>query len=237
MDKVKILVVDDEWNMRNLLRIHLVKSGFYVIEAENGGTALDKMNDQLFQLVILDLMMPGLDGIEVCQEIRKRDASVPILMLTAKTETRDKVKGLETGADDYLTKPFETEEFIARVQALLRRVQKTPAEETMDKKISLDGLTMDVSEHVVSVDEQPVHLTPKEYELLKMLLTHPKRVYSREQILFIVWGMDYFGDERTVDTHIKSIRRKLKRAGLPYNPIQTVWGVGYKIIGSSGHES
>jgi two-component system response regulator ResD len=224
----QILVVDDEWNMRNLLRIYLTKNGFDVFEACNGLEALDMVKRNHFDVVILDLMMPEMDGWEVCAKIREVK-SVPIVMVTARAETKDKVQGLNLGADDYLTKPFEPQELIARVNALLRRttVKETSGNE-FNNNILLSELIIDPDGRQVLIHEHPVELTPKEFDLLHVLASHPTRVYSRDHLLLEIWGADYFGDERTVDTHIKSIRGKVKKAGMTYNPIFTVWGVGYK---------
>ncbi|ADC52058.1 response regulator receiver protein (plasmid) [Alkalihalophilus pseudofirmus OF4] len=223
----KILIVDDEWNMRNLIRIHLSKQGYNIVEAVNGKEALKEMKCHSFQLIILDVMMPEMDGWEVCEEIRKENLALPILMLTARTETTDKVKGLDIGADDYLTKPFKPEELIARVNALLRRAVVNQTTQT--KQLHFHELKMDVDDHKVFVQDNPVHLTPKEFELLKLLLLNPKQVFNRDQLLLKIWGVDFLGDERTVDSHIKSIRLKLKKEGLSFTIIETVWGVGYKL--------
>ncbi|KGA97967.1 PhoP family transcriptional regulator [Alkalihalobacillus alcalophilus ATCC 27647 = CGMCC 1.3604] len=223
----KILIVDDEWNMRNLIRIHLSKQGYNIVEAVNGKEALKEMKCHSFQLIILDVMMPEMDGWEVCEEIRKENLALPILMLTARTETTDKVKGLDIGADDYLTKPFKPEELIARVNALLRRAVVNQT--TQIKQLHFHELKMDVDDHKVFVQDNPVHLTPKEFELLKLLLLNPKQVFNRDQLLLKIWGVDFLGDERTVDSHIKSIRLKLKKEGLSFTIIETVWGVGYKL--------
>lgn len=223
----KILIVDDEWNMRNLIRIHLSKQGYNIVEAVNGKEALKEMKCHSFQLIILDVMMPEMDGWEVCEEIRKENLALPILMLTARTETTDKVKGLDIGADDYLTKPFKPEELIARVNALLRRAVVNQTTQT--KQLHFHELKMDVDDHKVFVQDNPVHLTPKEFELLKLLLLNPKQVFNRDQLLLKIWGVDFLGDERTVNSHIKSIRLKLKKEGLSFTIIETVWGVGYKL--------
>ncbi|QZT35361.1 response regulator transcription factor [Caldalkalibacillus thermarum TA2.A1] len=226
VNKFHILIVDDEWNMRNLLRIHLTKAGFQVSEAKNGQEALELLEQQNVDLIILDLMMPDMDGLDVCAKIRQTKQT-PILMLTARTDTRDKVEGLNVGADDYLTKPFEAEELVARVHALLRRAYRGEAQ--LNKGIlTFRKLKIDPAGRKVIVAGQPVHFTPKEFSLLLLLASHPERVFTREHLLYHIWGEDYIGDERTVDTHIKSIRAKFRQAGLSYNPIQTVWGVGYK---------
>lgn len=227
----RVLVVDDEKNMRDLLRIYLSKEGFEVTEAEGGAAAVNLLNQTTFDLVILDIMMPGMDGWEVCRRIRE-NAQTPILMLTARSETKDKVQGLQLGADDYLVKPFDPEELTARVNALLRRAKLTiPSTEQADVlryfEISINPDTREVIAH-----GQTLELTPKEFDLLLYLASHPRKVLTRELILEQVWGQDYEGDIRTVDTHVKNVREKLRQAGLTYNPIQTVWGVGYKFQGS-----
>jgi two-component system response regulator ResD len=172
-------------------------------------------------------MMPGMDGWQVCEQVRKTN-SVPILMLTARTEIKDKVRGLNIGADDYLVKPFAKEELIARTQALLRRTETLKQTEKSAMTIVKLGIEMDEEKREVFILDQPIELTPKEFDLFYTLLKHPGRVYSREILLAQVWGDDYFGDFRTVDTHVKNVREKIRKAGLSYNPIQTVWGVGYK---------
>lgn len=229
MNKLQVLVVDDEWNMRNLLRIYLAKNGFHVIEAKNGHEALSVMDGEDVDLIILDVMMPDMDGWDVCRKIRQTK-DTPILMLTARNETKDKVKGLQIGADDYLVKPFEPDELIARVFALLRRSTLAEAK-PVSTKITHQDLTIDVEGRVVWVQEKIVDFTPKEFDLLQVLAEHPGRAYSRETLLENVWGHDFFGDERTVDTHVKNIREKVRKAGLSFNPIQTIWGVGYKFQG------
>ncbi|GED32430.1 MULTISPECIES: response regulator transcription factor [Brevibacillus] len=229
MMKLQVLVVDDEWNMRNLLRIYLAKNGFDVTEATNGYEALTLFNERSFDLIILDLMMPDVDGWEVCAKIREKK-DTPIIMLTARNETKDKVKGLQIGADDYLVKPFEPEELIARVFALLRRVSISEPT-TVRKTITHHDMSISPEERQVLVKGEPVEFTPKEFDLLLLLAEQPGRVYNRDLLLENIWGHDYFGDIRTVDTHVKNIREKVRKAGLSYNPIQTVWGVGYKFQG------
>lgn len=228
LNKLRILIVDDEWNMRNLIKIYLTKNGFDIKEASTGTEAVDYVRSGNFDLMILDIMMPGMDGWQVCHAIREF-SQVPILMLTARTDTKDKVKGLQLGADDYLAKPFEPEEMVARVHALIRRsslVQQSELDGS--KRIQHENLLINVDGREVLVNEQTVELTQKEFDLFCLLAEHPKRAYSREMLLDIVWGTDYFGDIRSIDTHIKNIREKLQKAGLSYNPVQTVWGVGYK---------
>lgn len=227
MKKYKVLVVDDEWNMRNLLKIYLNKNGFDVDEAMNGKNALAVVFDKEYDLVILDIMMPGMDGWTVCEKIREK-SNLPILMLTARTDTKDKVRGLNTGADDYLVKPFEAEELVARVFALLRRSVVTTTTETQPKQVVHEQMQIYPEAREVYISNQRVDLTQIEFDILCLLAQHPKRAYTRDMLLEQVWGQDYFGDARTVDTHIKNLREKAERAELGYNPVQTVWGVGYK---------
>ncbi len=228
MQKLHVLVIDDEWTIRNLLRIYLTKSGFQVSEAGFGHDALKLIEQHMYDLILLDIMMPDMDGWEVCKRIRKT-SQTPILMLTARTETKDKVQGLNMGADDYLVKPFEPEELIARVFALLRRTSVADAAAILPKSIVYHELQIDPdARQVVVKDQQLDNLTPKEFDLLRFLAQNPNRAFTREGCLEQVWGDDYFGDTRTVDTHVKNIREKLRAAGLSYVPIQTVWGVGYK---------
>lgn len=226
MNKLQVLIIDDEWNVRNLLRIYLVKNGFEVSEAQNGYEGLRLVEQQPFDLIILDIMMPDMDGWEVCQKIRETK-DTPILMLTARTDTKDKVKGLTLGADDYLVKPFDSEELMARVFALLRR-SSISLSTTIQKALTYQDLTIDAEGRQVLVKDQPIDFTPKQFELLLVLAEQPRRAFEREALLEKVWGNDFFGDFRTVDTHVKQIREKVRKAGLSFNPIQTVWGVGYK---------
>ncbi|MFC5711897.1 response regulator transcription factor [Thalassorhabdus alkalitolerans] len=233
MGNRKILIVDDEWSMRNLLKIYLHKEGFDYSEATNGKEALQTIGSSSFEVIVLDLMMPDMDGIEVCKKIRDQ-SDVPILMLTARKETKDKVEGLNMGADDYLTKPFEPEELVARINSLIRRKSTSILPTVKEKVLKIDGLTIDHVSRKVIVHQSVIEVTPKEFDLLYLLANHPERVYTRENILDIIWEGDFIGYERTVDTHVKSIRSKLRKAGLPFNPIETVWGVGYKF--NPGHK-
>jgi len=223
MQKIHVLVVDDEWKMRNLLRIYLTKSGFQITEAASGAEALEQVVRHSFDLIVLDIMMPGIDGWEVCRKIREMKL-MPILMLTARTETKDKVQGLTLGADDYLVKPFEPDEFIARVFALLRRSSLAEALDTPKDSIVFRELKVDVVARQLWIRERLVDCTPKEFDLLRFLAAHPNRVFTREDLLDQVWGNDYLGDIRTVDTHVKNIREKARIFGLSYVPVQTVWG-------------
>jgi two-component system response regulator ResD len=230
MNKIEVLVVDDEWNMRNLLRIYLSKNGFGVTEARNGHEALKLVDQKSFDIIILDVMMPDIDGWEVCGKIRETKQT-PILMLTARTETKDKVRGLNSGADDYLVKPFEPEELIARVYALLRRSNLSESVNVNSKRLILEEMAIDPEGRQVLIHERSVDFTPKEFDLLYLLASSSQRAFSRELLLEQVWGGNYYGDVRTVDTHVKNIREKVRKAGLSYIPIQTVWGVGYKFQG------
>lgn len=227
MKKLKVLLVDDDWKLRNLLRIYLSKEGFDTAQASDGSEAMMKIQSQPFDLVILDVMMPNMDGWEVCKSIRQTQ-SVPILMLTALGETKEKVQGLEIGADDYLTKPFDPEELIARVHALIRRASSVSSKQTANSVLNFPALTIDRDGHRVFVHDKPIELTHKEFDLFAALAKNSGRVLSREQLIEQIWGYDFEGDARVVDIHIKNIREKLKRSGLAYNPIQTTWGVGYK---------
>lgn len=227
MSKLHLLVVDDEWIMRNLLRIYLTKNGFQVTEAANGYEALKFIEQQSFDLILLDVMMPGMDGWEVCKQIRQTK-HIPIIMLTARTETKDKVQGLTLGADDYVVKPFEPDELMARIFALLRRSGISDLSNNVPNLIQFQNIQISPDARQVKVMDQQIELTPKEFDLLRFLAEHPNRAFTREVCLEQVWGGNYLGDTRTVDTHVKNIREKLRGAGLPYAPIQTVWGIGYK---------
>ncbi|MFU1796052.1 response regulator transcription factor [Paenibacillus azoreducens] len=233
MAKIQVLVVDDEWNMRNLLRIYLMKEGFEVREASSGYEALSMMKQHSFDLLILDVMMPGMDGWQVCKAIRETEM-IPILMLTARSETKDKVHGLGIGADDYLTKPFEPEELLARVFSLLRRSMFNQAHTVQGSTITLHNLQINAEAREIHIHGEVVDFTPKEFDLLLYLGKHSQRTFSREELIERLWGYEYMGDARVVDTHIKNIREKLQRAGLGYDPIQTVWGVGYKFSPDGG---
>lgn len=226
MKKLQILIVDDDWKMRNLLRIYFSKEGFDTVEAADGNEALLKIKNYSFNLIILDVMMPEMDGWQVCRSIREVK-SVPILMLTALGETKEKVQGLELGADDYLTKPFDPDELVARVHALIRRSTVTAGQ--LDKnKLIFPELIIDRDGRQVMLQDRPLELTQKEFDLFDTLAMNNGRVLSREQLIEKIWGFDFEGDARVVDIHVKNIREKLKKAGLHYSPIQTAWGIGYK---------
>ncbi|WP_110927568.1 response regulator transcription factor [Bacillus massiliglaciei] len=228
----KILVVDDEERIRRLLKMYLEREDYIIDEAENGDTALEKALENEYDLILLDIMMPGKDGIEVCQEIRKEKAT-PIIMLTAKGEEVNRVQGFEVGTDDYIVKPFSPREVVLRVKALLRRSassQKYVQEKAVTKDVIVfSHLTIDNDAHRVTADGTEVSLTPKEYELLYFLAKSPDKVFDRERLLKEVWHYEFFGDLRTVDTHVKRLREKLSRISEnAAKMIVTVWGVGYK---------
>lgn len=223
--KTKVLLVDDEKTLVKALKFNLEKEGFQVEEAFDGEEALEKALTVNPDIIILDLMLPGLDGFEVCREIRKKE-EIPIIMLTAKGEDIDKVLGLELGADDYMTKPFNPRELVARMKAILRR--SASRREEMRKQIRFGTLQIDLLKHRVSLKDREVDLTAKEFALLSFLASNAGRVYSRGQLLEQIWGYNYYGDERTVDVHIRHLREKIEED--PGNPrmILTVWGSGYK---------
>ena len=221
----KILVVDDDKNICELLRLYLEKEGYSVAISNQGEEAIAKINAIKPDLILLDIMLPGLDGWQVCREIRKT-SNVPIIMLTAKGETFDKVLGLELGADDYVVKPFDTKEVIARVKAVLRRIgNAAPAVET--KEVNYDKLSVNMTRYELKVDGKVIDTPPKELELLFHLASNPNRVYTRDQLLDEVWGFEYYGDSRTIDVHVKRLREKLEGVSDKWS-LKTVWGVGYK---------
>ena len=218
----KILIVDDEANLLNLLRLYLEREGYTVLEAENGVEGIKKWKSDKPDMLLLDVMMPVMDGWEVCREIRA-ESDVPIIMLTAKGETADRVSGLEMGADDYIVKPLEMPEVIARVRAVFRRIAPDDAPE----KLSFDNLVIDKQAYDLVIKGKRVDAPPKEIELLYFLASSPNRVFTRAQLLDEVWGFDYFGDTRTVDVHVKRLREKLEGVSDKWE-LKTVWGVGYK---------
>ena len=226
MMNTKILLVDDDPNIRQLVNLYLVKEGFEVSMADRGDTALEAFKKSKPDLILLDLMLPGMDGWQVCREVRKT-SNVPIIMLTAKDETFDKVLGLELGADDYIVKPFDMKELVARIKAVLRRFQQ-PEAAPDNKALSFPGLTVNISQYTVTFMDRELEMPPKELELLHFLASHPNQVFTREQLLEQVWGYDYFGDSRTVDVHVKRLREKLEGGEQLGWQIKTVWGVGYK---------
>lgn len=217
-----ILIVEDEQTVRDVASLYLQKEGFRVVSAVDGEEALEMIRSENPDLVILDIMLPKKDGWTVCREIRQYQ-SVPIIILSAKGEEYDRVLGLELGADDYVTKPFSPRELVARVKAVLRRSGPTT---DPGQVLRYPGLTIDTAAHRVEVNGREIPLTPKEFELLVFLASRPRRVFNREQLLSAVWGYEFSGDTRTVDTHIKRLREKLRGTGQSY--LKTVWGLGYK---------
>ena len=218
----KILIVEDEANIRELLRLYLEREGYTVIEAENGVEGIKQWKSEKPDMLLLDVMMPVMDGWTVCKEIRA-ESDVPISMLTAKGETADRVSGLEMGADDYIVKPLEMPEVIARVRAVFRRM----APDETPEKLSFDNLVIDKQAYDLVIKGKRVDAPPKEIELLYYLASSPNRVFTRAQLLDDVWGFDYFGDTRTVDVHVKRLREKLEGVSDKWE-LKTVWGVGYK---------
>ena len=221
----KVLIVDDDKNICDLLRLYLEKEGYSVILSHDGEEAVVKFNALKPDIVLLDVMLPGLDGWQVCREIRKK-SNIPILMITAKSDTFDKVLGLELGADDYIVKPFDSKEVIARIKAVVRRTGQSPAEMEV-REVRYDKLSVNMTRYELKVDGKVVDAPPKELELLFYLASNPNRVYTRDQLLDEVWGFEYYGDSRTIDVHIKRLREKLEGVSDQWS-IKTVWGVGYK---------
>ena len=220
-----ILVVEDDRNIAELLQLYLEKEGYAVTLAYDGAQGLSKFHTIGPDLVLLDVMMPIMNGWELCKAIRA-ESQTPIIMLTAKSQTEDKVQGLRSGADDYITKPFEMREVLARIEAVLRRTDRTGAEKKV-RRLEFDRLTVDMDAFELTVDGKKVDTPPKEMELLFYLASSPNRVYTRNQLLDEVWGFDYFGDSRTVDVHVKRLREKLEGVSENWS-LKTVWGVGYK---------
>ena len=221
MDKLKILVVDDESRMRKLVRDFLVKDDFDVVEAGDGEQAVDMfMADNTIALIILDVMMPKMDGWQACREIRKY-SKVPIIMLTAKGEERDELQGFDLGVDEYISKPFSPKILVARVEAILRRTNSAAGEDVLEE----GGIKIDKTAHIVTIDGEAIDLSFKEFELLTYFLENKGIALSREKILNNVWNYDYFGDARTIDTHVKKLRSKMGEKG---DYIKTIWGMGYK---------
>lgn len=226
MANERILIVDDDINICELLRLYLEKDGFQTDIVTDGIKAIEAFNSINPDLVLLDIMLPGLDGWQICREIRKT-SQTPIIMLTAKGETFDKVLGLELGADDYITKPFETKEVIARIKAVLRRSSTTTTATETPKEVNFDKLSINLTNYVLKVDGKTIDTPPKELELIFHLASNPNRVYTRDQLLDEVWGFEYYGDSRTVDVHVKRLREKLEGVSDKWE-LKTVWGVGYK---------
>ena len=224
MNTEKILVVDDDLNICELLRLYLTKEGYNVVIANDGVAAVTMFQEESPSLVLLDIMLPKLDGWQVCREIRKF-SETPIIMLTAKGEVFDRVLGLELGADDYVVKPFDTKEIVARIKAVLRRSASSAGEEI--KEVHFDKLSINLTNYELKVNGVQIDTPPKEMELIFHLAKNPNRVFTRDQLLDEVWGYDYYGDSRTVDVHVKRLREKLEGTSDKWE-LRTVWGVGYK---------
>ena len=222
--KQKILIVDDDLNICELLRLYLEKDGFETVIANDGEQAVFYAQKYSPDLILLDIMLPKLDGWQVCRQIRKT-METPIIMLTAKGETFDKILGLELGADDYVTKPFDTKEVIARVKAVLRR--SSDNDKGVSQEVKYDKLKINLTNYELEVDGQRIDTPPMELELIYHFASNPNRVYTRDQLLDEVWGFDYYGDSRTVDVHVKRLREKLENISTEWS-LKTVWGVGYK---------
>lgn len=229
MSQPRILVVDDEERIRRLVKMYLERSGFDVIEAEDGKEAVDIALSQPLSVIILDLMLPGMDGRDVCSQIRQH-SDVPIVMLTAAGDEMNRIHGFELGADDYVVKPFSPRELIMRVKALLKRTGETEyARGDLQQALTFPGLVIQIDARRVEVDDNEISLTPKEFDLLVYMAQRPDKVFSREELLRDVWNYQFYGDQRTVDTHIKRLREKLGQASATVSQyIVTVWGVGYK---------
>ena len=221
----KILIVDDEFEMRQLLKLYLLQESYFVEEAEDGRKAYEKIMKDDYDLIILDVMMPLMDGWETLKRIRGI-SEVPVMMLTAKGTVRDKVTGLTIGADDYLVKPFDEEELMARVNALLRRAKPNQKSEEV---IKYKGLILNLSARELTYQGSVINLTQTEFDLCKVLIEHKGKALTREQLVELIWGIDFMGDDRTVDSHIKNLREKLKGSGIDHSFIKTVWGIGYKV--------
>ncbi|WP_166244373.1 response regulator transcription factor [Paenibacillus turpanensis] len=234
MNGLKVLIADDDPNVREIIRLYFAKQQIKLIEAHDGASALHKLEEEKPDIIILDVMMPGMDGYETCREINKR-ADIPIIMLTAKGDEFDRVLGLELGADDYVTKPFSPRELVARIKAVVRRMEKgrqSAAKEETPSCLESGGLTLHLERREVTANGEKIVLRPKEFELLAYMMKSPGTVYTREQLLERVWGYDFLGDIRTVDVHIKKLREKL--VIWKVDCLQTVWGVGYKFDSESG---
>lgn len=223
MNMRKILIVDDEERMRNLISLYLSPAGFDCVPVSSGAEALEYLLKKSCELVILDVMMPDMNGWETCRKIREI-SDVPIIMLTARTDKTDVVKGLSTGADDYITKPFDSGELLARIEAVFRRTNLKE-----NTTLNFNGLNWNPDSYSLSYRDKPIQVTPKEFSLIGLLLKYPSRVFTREQLLTIIWGLEAGTEDRTIDSHIRNIRDKLRSAGFPIDDhLLTVWGVGYK---------
>ncbi|HHY46920.1 MAG TPA: response regulator transcription factor [Firmicutes bacterium] len=228
MKGTKVLVVDDEPSIVELIRFNLEREGFEVITAYHGNHLLDRIRAERPDLIILDIMLPGEDGLSICREVRK-ESSIPIIMLTAKDTELDKVLGLELGADDYVTKPFSPRELVARVRAVLRRASGAESGEGKTRVLKTGGLVLDPEKHSVTLDGRELDLPPKEFELLRILMENRGRVLTRDYLLETIWGYEYIGDTRTVDVHIRRLRQKIEDSPSQPRYIETVHGFGYKM--------
>lgn len=226
----KVLVIEDDKDISDLLEIHLLDLGYQVSKVYNGSAGLAAALSSKFDFIVLDIMLPGMDGFEICKEIRKQDEYTPILMLTSKSEEFDKVLGLEFGADDYLTKPFAIREFIARVKAILRRVDAGKKSGGEEKEIKFGEILIEPTLRKVTLAGNRIELTPKEFELIYLLASHPGRTYTREQLLNTIWGYQFNGYEHTVNSHINRLRSKIEKEISNPKYILTTWGVGYRFV-------
>ena len=226
VNRQKILIVDDDNNIAELIALYLTKECFETMIVNDGESALSAVDSFGPNLMLLDLMLPGIDGYQVCREVRAK-STLPIIMLSAKGEVFDKVLGLELGADDYVVKPFETKEVVARINAVLRRSGRNSGRQDDSKEVSYENLTINLTNYELRVKGQQVDTPPKEMELIYHLASNPNRVFTRDQLLDEVWGFDYYGDSRTVDVHVKRLREKLEGVSDKW-ALKTVWGVGYK---------
>ena len=224
----RALLVDDDGHIRELCRMYMSHGGFAVEEAKDGREAVARIDKEPFDLVVLDLMLPELDGFDVLERIRGRDEWLPVIMLTAMGDEEDRILGLEMGADDYIIKPFSPKELVARAKAVLRRAQQRPGGSGGETRIRHPGLLIDVQERLVQAGEDQLNLTPREFDLLCFLARHPKQIFTRDHLLDRVWGIDFEGDNRTVDVHVTRIRQKLLASSSPYDYLDTVWGRGYR---------
>lgn len=227
----KILVVDDEPTYRDTLAFNLRRDGFEVVTAADGIAALDAFTRAAPDLILLDLMLPGLSGIEVCNRVRAQ-SNVPIIMVTAKDDEVDKIVGLEVGADDYLTKPYSYRELVARIRAVLRRSASSASDDDLNEVLAVGRISMDTEAHVVTVAGDPVQMPLREFELLELFMRNPGRVLTRVQILDRIWGVDYIGDTKTLDVHVKRIRSRIEQDPAHPQALQTVRGLGYKLVDS-----
>ncbi|NLC54062.1 MAG: response regulator transcription factor [Firmicutes bacterium] len=231
MSKERVLIIEDEPNIIELVAYNLEKEGWLVSKAQTGEEGWEKIQAEHPDIILLDLMLPGIDGMEICRRTRqnKLTRDIPIIILTAKAEEADRVLGLESGADDYVTKPFSPRELIARIRAVLRRADKSFSEVEEKETMVLGPIKMDLRQHKVLVHEKEIELTPKEFDLLHLLMSHPGRAFSREYLLENLWGYEFFGDTRTVDVHVRRLRQKIEdNPAQPYW-LETVRGVGYRI--------